>query len=70
MGLIRTSWFTFGFAHVHALNGFTYDKDVVVQITALDPRAIMIQNFGKVWSFEYGEEPDMSYFPRGIKVLR
>jgi hypothetical protein len=37
-----TSYFTFGFGHVHHVSGFTYDKDIVVKITADDPREKML----------------------------
>lgn len=64
-----TRYYTFGFAHAHAVNGFTYDKDVVVEITAPDPRAVMLRAFGREWAFEYCEVPDLKWFPRGVKVL-
>jgi hypothetical protein len=67
---LRTRYYTFGFDHAHAVNGFTYDKDIVVKVTAPDPRAVMLQWFGQKWSTEYREgDLDMSYFPRGIKDL-
>ena len=44
---VTTSYFTFGYGHAHAVNGFTYDKDIVVRITAPDPRAVMHQWFGR-----------------------
>lgn len=65
-----TRYYTFGFDHAHAVGGFTYDKDIVVKITAPDPRAVMLATFGREWSFEYTKEQlDLSYFPRGIKEL-
>lgn len=69
MGETITRWFTFGQAHVHAVGGFTYDKDVVVKITAVDPRAVMMRTFGRTWCMEYDAEPDMNYYPRGVKEL-
>lgn len=67
---MKTSYFTFGFAHAHAVRGFTYDKDIVVKITADDPRKIMQDTFGNKWSMEYKDQPpNMALFPRGIKVL-
>ena len=66
---MKTSYFTFGQQHAHSVGGFTYDKDVVVKITAKDPRSVMFKNFGAQWSFEYDKEPDMGFFPRGIKEL-
>lgn len=65
-------YFTFGFSHAHAVSGFTYDKDIVVQIQAESyghAREIMVQYFGTKWAFQYESVPDMSYFPRGIKEL-
>lgn len=66
-----TRYYTFGFDHAHAVGGFTYDKDIVVKITAPDPRAVMLQYFGREWSFEYRSEAEvgMHYYPRGIKEI-
>lgn len=66
---LTTRYFTFGFDHAHAVDGFTYDKDIVVRITAPDPRAVMFETFGMQWSFMYDHPPDMKFFPRGIKEL-
>lgn len=66
---MRTSWFTFGQAHVHSVNGKTFDKDCVVEITSEDPRITMFNTFGTKWSFEYDVEPPMQHFPRGIIKL-
>lgn len=63
------AYFTFGQGHAHSVNGFTYDKDVVVEIEAKDPRRVMFETFGSKWSTEYDELPDMSFFPRGVKKL-
>lgn len=68
-----TQYFTFGQNHAHSVRGFTYDKDVVVKITADDPRQVMFDTFGRQWAMQYSEHeitPDfMQYFPRGIKEL-
>lgn len=71
---LRTSYFTFGFGHAHAVGGFTYDKDVLVKITAEDPRAVMHRWFGQTWSMEYPEgqlplDELLAYCPRGVKVI-
>ena len=66
---MKTAYFTFGQSHVHSVNGFTFDKDVVVKITSENPRDSMVKYFGHTWAFEYDKEPDMKYFPRGIKEL-
>lgn len=70
---MKNFYFTFGQNHTHSVNGFTYDKDIVVQIDAKNSngaRTIMFNIFGKKWSMQYEELPDMSYFPRGIKRVR
>lgn len=63
---MKTKYFTFGQSHIH-VGGF--DKDVVVKITAKNPREKMFKLFGKDWSTEYDELPDMRYFSKGIKEL-
>jgi hypothetical protein len=64
-----TSYFTFGQAHVHSVNGRTFDKDCVVKVIADDPRKVMFDTFGKKWAMEYDEPPKMEYFPRGIFTI-
>lgn len=64
---MRTSYFTFGQCHVHVIGGFTYDKDIVLEITAPEPRTIMFNTFGNKWAMEYDSPPTMCLFPRGIK---
>lgn len=66
---MTTSYFTFGQGHVHSVNGCTFDKDIVVKITAEDPRQVMFDTFGRKWSHEYTELPDMRWYPRGVYVL-
>jgi hypothetical protein len=66
---MRTAYFSFGFGHAHNVNGFTYDKDILVKITADDPRKVMFDTFGAKWAMEYDEPPDPIYYPRGIKEL-
>jgi len=61
-----TSYFTLGQDHTHRYNGTTLDCDIVVKITAEDPRALMMEYFGPEWAFQYDDEPDMRHFPRGI----
>jgi hypothetical protein len=65
---MKTGYFTFGQGHTHSYNGVTFDKDVVLKITAEDPRAKMVELFGQKWGFEYTESnpPKMAFFPRGI----
>lgn len=64
-----TQWFSFGQVHVHSVNGRTYDKDCIVEITAPDPRAVMFATFGRKWGMQYDIPPDMRYFPRGVIKL-
>lgn len=67
---MTTSYFSFGQTHAHRLNNITLDKDIIVKITAEDPREEMFKLFGSVWSSEYCiTPPDMKYFPRGIYDL-
>lgn len=68
----RTAWFTFGQNHVHRINGFTFDADIVVKITAPDPRARMIELFGPCWSMQYDNESDvcLELYPRGVKEVQ
>lgn len=69
---MKSFYFTFGQCHVHTIDGFTYDKDVVVKVEAFDSkeaREIMFDFFGKKWGFQYNELPEMKYFPRGIKPV-
>jgi len=65
-------YFTFGQVHVHSVNGKTFDKDCVVEITAEDgnkARKKMFDTFGAKWAFQYDNKPDMKYFPRGIMTI-
>lgn len=66
---MKTAYFSFGFSHVHSVNGFTYDKDVLVKITADDPRQVMFDTFGRKWAMQYDEPPKPEFYPRGIKEL-
>lgn len=63
-------WFTFGQSHAHSHRGYTYDKDVVVLIVSDNPRQDMVDAFGLKWSMQYDEEPDLRWYPRGVKLLR
>lgn len=71
---MKTAYFSFGAGHVHRSGGFTYDTDILVKITAVEPRAVMHQTFGNRWSFEYSQEPSPEdlerFWPRGIKELK
>lgn len=67
-----TRYFTFGQGHAHSVDGFTWDKDIVCEITADDPRGVMLETFGTKWGFEYETLDDvgLDYYPRGVRVLR
>ena len=65
-----TQWFTFGQCHAHAHAGVTFDKDLVVEITAEDPRSVMFGLFGNKWGMQYDSKPDMRHYPRGIYKLK
>lgn len=65
-------YFSFGQKHVHSVNGFTWDKDVICVIKAdseIIARNIMFDHFGENWGMCYYEKPTMNYFPRGLKSL-
>jgi hypothetical protein len=69
---VSTAYFTFGFQHVHVVNGFTYDRNVLIKITAEDPRQVMFDTFGEQWAMQYTEDdlPELlPYYPRGVKEL-
>lgn len=69
---MTTNYFTFGQDHARAVGGMTFDKDIVVSITAEDEdecRKIMFDNFECKWAFQYSKQPDMDWFPRGIVSL-
>lgn len=61
-----TNYFTLGYIHAHKVGDHLLDKNVVIKITAADPRKIMMENFGTKWAFQYEKLPDMNFYPRGI----
>lgn len=65
---LTTSYFTFGFDHVHRIDGRTYDADTIVCITADDPRAVMLEMFGREWCGEYDAVPAFAR-RRGLRVV-
>jgi len=69
---MKTYYFSFGQTHVHSVNGFTWDKDIICAIqsdTETNARGIMFDHFGEKWGFVYLKQPDLNYFPRGVKNL-
>lgn len=67
---MKTSYFTFGQSHVHRINGITWDKDCICEITADDPREEMFKVFGSKWAMQYDEPPRLDLFARGIIKLQ
>ncbi len=67
---MKKFYFTFGQDHIHEIDGFIFDKDVVVEIENDDPRDTMFKIFGRKWAMQYYEKPNMDYFPRGIKAIK
>lgn len=66
------SYFTFGQAHRHVINGVVYDKDVIVKIVGDNARERMHTVFGRAWSTQYFPEdlPKLlPLFSRGILPL-
>lgn len=69
---MKTSLFSFGQSHAHSVGGVTFDKDCLVEITAEDPRAVMMETFGPKWAMEYTPEKakeKLHYYKRGIIKL-
>lgn len=69
---MKTSIFSFGWGHAHAVAGITFDRDSLVSITAENPRKVMFETFGRQWSMEYEPKEAERYlhrFPRGIIEL-
>lgn len=69
-----TRVFSFGMGQAHHWGGFTWDPNILVCVTAPDPRAVMLEVFGQKWSMEYDPDkltPDEvhRFWPRGIKEL-
>ena len=70
------TYVTFGFDHIHVIDGKTLDHDCVAVIesgSASEGRKKAFELFGRKFSFEYPEtcwdEDKMSYFPRGYVYL-
>lgn len=65
-----TTYVTFGFDHVHTVNGLTLNKDCVAAFpssSAEEGRTHAFQLFGAKFCFEYFNKlPNMEYFPRGV----
>lgn len=70
--MITRMYYTFGQAHIHRVNGRTFDKDCVVEIIGKDSEQCqkrMREAFGQQWANSYGMCPDLSFYPRGVITL-
>jgi hypothetical protein len=63
---MKTMYFTLGQSHIHKCGNKVLDKDTVIKITAMDPRAEMVRLFGWKWANEFDSPPDLSFYPKGI----
>ncbi len=67
------TYVTFGFDHIHKVNGKVFDKDCIAVIECRDAkegREMAFEYFDDKFCFEYPEgywdaDKDMSYYPRG-----
>jgi hypothetical protein len=62
-------YLTFGQVHAHSFAGKTFDRDCVAVIEAPDyetARERAVKAFGLAWAFLRPDQPDMTYFPRGL----
>lgn len=73
---MHKTYITFGFDHVHEINGQTFDKDCVAVLTTEGPeegRELAFGLFGRLFCFEYPEaywtEDKMRYFPKGYVIV-
>lgn len=65
-------YITFGQAHVHHINGKTFDHDCVAVIESdlyWNARMAAFRAFKDKWRFCKEEEPPMLYYPRGLISL-
>lgn len=70
--MMHKTYVTFGFDHIHRVNGKVYDKDCVAVIQAKDSqegRALAFEYFDGKFCYEYPErfwsEEKLSFFTRG-----
>lgn len=70
------TYITFGFDHIHTIDGQIFDKNCVAVITtesAQKGRERAFELFGNKWCFEYPEanwkEEKLIYFPRGYVYI-
>ena len=67
------TYITFGQAHVHSINGKTFDKDCVAVIESVSSeqgRERAFEIFGPKFCMEYFDkefkDEDLKYYPRGL----
>ena len=63
---MKTRYFTFGQNHQHSE---VFNANTVLEVTHEEPREFMIKRFGKKWSMEYEQCPDLEFFPNGVVSL-
>ncbi len=69
---MNTFYVTFGFAHAHHLNGYTFDHNSVGTISAegyAQARKVCFEAFGREFSAVQHWKPTMSHYPRGLHPL-
>ena len=69
---MQTYYVTFGYAHAHHINGYTFDHDSVGTLLAKDyshAHERCFDMFGPKFCFLHEAPPNMSYFPRGLHSL-
>ena len=66
-------YITFGQIHTHSINGKTFDKDCIAEITAKnrdEAHGKAMKIFNRVFHNCLKEIPDMNFFPRGIIKIK
>lgn len=66
-------WFTFEEGQAHLIDGFLYNKDVIVEIeeeTVAEATKKIISMFGDNWTGISYRQPNFNLFPRGVKKLK
>lgn len=63
------SYFTFGQAHRHEIDGIVFDKDCIAEVEDDNPREVAFSLFGTKWCWQYTAEEianKLHFYPRGI----
>ena len=65
-----TTYVTFGFDHSHILEIGHFNRSTVAKITAVDPRAVAFELFGRTWCTDYpGEMGEAEVAKWGYHVI-